>query len=260
MAARLPQVGDRWRFKNDVVEVVEFIPAEGHFGGVPALRYAWLTEIDVDPAIREHSSREEGRLIGLARSAEFVRTATLEVAAPSSTTDVDTYDCPEPGCSFSVSAIGTLDLDEPDYFNEQIEEHKRTHQCLCTYDGEGQSVDAECPKHGEPVGALTAPPGVVLVPPPGMTPEARQLLADEFAALAATGSVAHASSQAGLATLWFSHPAPAIAPPALVQLDRDDAAERLADEVADLLTRFSDNLEMFLPVRRALADFRAVTR
>jgi hypothetical protein len=82
VSARPFQVGDLWRFKNDHVEVIEFIPAEPHFGGVSALRYAWLTEIDVDPAIREHSSRDEGRLIGLARAAEFVRTATLVVPAP----------------------------------------------------------------------------------------------------------------------------------------------------------------------------------
>lgn len=134
-------------------------------------------------------------------------------------TGVSTHDCPVPGCDFNVSAVGTPDPDEPDYFNEDIEQHERSHACLCTYDGEGQSVDAECPKHGDATGALTAPPGVELAPPPGLTPEARQRLADDFAALAAPGSVAHApSSQAGLASFV----------PSLVQLD---AAETARDEL-----------------------------
>lgn len=45
--------------------------------------------------------------------------------------------------------------------------------------------------------------------------------------------------------------------PSIVLLDRDAAAQHLAAEVASLLTKFSDNLEMFLPVRAALADYEA---
>ncbi|MEU4386799.1 hypothetical protein [Promicromonospora sp. NPDC023805] len=42
-------------------------------------------------------------------------------------TGVDTYDCPEPNCDYSVSAVGTPDPDEPDEFAEDIEQHKRGH-------------------------------------------------------------------------------------------------------------------------------------
>jgi len=41
---------------------------------------------------------------------------------------MSTYDCPEPGCDFTVSAVGPLDPDEPDYFTEEIEAHRRGHQ------------------------------------------------------------------------------------------------------------------------------------
>jgi len=82
MSARPFAVGDRYRFKNDVVEITEVIPELDFYDGRPAVRYAWLTEIDVDPAIREHSSREAGRLTGLARAEVFARTATFVEPAP----------------------------------------------------------------------------------------------------------------------------------------------------------------------------------
>lgn len=81
-APRPFQVGDRYRFTNDVVQITEVIPALDFYDGEPAVRYAWLTEIDVDPAIREHSPREAGRLTGLARAEVFARTATFVEPAP----------------------------------------------------------------------------------------------------------------------------------------------------------------------------------
>lgn len=47
--------------------------------------------------------------------------------------------------------------------------------------------------------------------------------------------------------------------PALVQLDRDDAADMLATQVEALLSRFSEGLVLFAPVRAALADYRKAT-
>ena len=128
-------------------------------------------------------------------------------------TGVATYDCDEPGCDFNVSAAGTPDPDEPNYYAEDIEQHERGHEIA------RQRLELE--DVVEPVGALTAPPGVAPAPPPGMTPAARQQLADEFAALAASGSVSHASSsQAGLASL-----------PSLVQLDAEEAVKAAETEV-----------------------------
>lgn len=48
--------------------------------------------------------------------------------------------------------------------------------------------------------------------------------------------------------------------PSIVMLDRDAAAQHLADEVEGLLSRFSEGLEIFLPVRQALADYRETIR
>lgn len=132
---RMPEVGDQYRFTNDVVEIIEVFPALDFYDRRPAVRYAWLTEIDVDPAIREHSTREAGRLTGLSRADTFVRTATFVEAGG---TEAESIDPLFP----SLTESG----DEPD-----------------------------------PVGALTAPAGVELTPPPTMTPQDREALAASFA-------------------------------------------------------------------------------
>jgi len=322
---RLPQVGDQWRFKNDVVEVIEFIPALDHFGGVSAVRYAWLTEIDVDPAIREHSSREEGRLTGLARSAEFVRTATLVVAVPTDATGVDTYDSPEPEPAAREFAPGNpvlvdngregrvtsvhddfvwVSIKDPlvntgwrpanGYHPSDVKHAPAPQRPFTTgdpvlYSGptseidgktgvvigpwtEDESViDVELEGAGrwsvpterlalvDPVGALTAPPGVLLAPPPGMTPEARQALADRFAEVSATG---HAT---------VLDPAPSDSTPSLVQLDQADAGRRViaAALAFDELDDRREGLDVAgvdawdtarERLRQALADFREVNR
>jgi hypothetical protein len=83
----------------------------------------------------------------------------------------------------------------------------------------------------DPVGALTAPPGVDLAPPPGMTPEARTALADRFAEVSASGhvkvldpplSARTAASIVEAALRWHAvGTAPGVT--ALQQLDVDDA-------------------------------------
>jgi len=40
---------------------------------------------------------------------------------------VDEYRCPVAGCTYHVLAAGPLDPDEPDYFEEEVAEHRRTH-------------------------------------------------------------------------------------------------------------------------------------
>lgn len=48
--------------------------------------------------------------------------------------------------------------------------------------------------------------------------------------------------------------------PSIVLLDRDAAAQRLAAEIAQLMSYFTGNGDLFKPVRQALADYREATR
>jgi len=52
----------------------------------------------------------------------------------------------------------------------------------CDAELPAHTTDHRCSTSFDPVGALTAPPGVVLVPPPGLPPEARTALADAVSA------------------------------------------------------------------------------
>ena len=130
-------------------------------------------------------------------------------------TGADTYDCPEPGCDYTISAVGTPDPDEPDYFTEDIEQHERGH---------------------EPVGALTAPPGVAIAPPPGPTPQAWGAVTARLEEIAAI--------------------------PAIVQLDRTNAANHLAYAAEHLLERLGDTPVGMAArdLRKALADYREANR
>jgi hypothetical protein len=206
MSAHVFQVGDRI-LKSDehgetwtgTIRTIRPVNAD------TAYAYAWR---DDDP---EHSrGLEIADLTADLTGARYPRIEHVELwdgGINGAWTSVDTYDCPEPGCDYNVSAVGTPDPDEPDYYNynEGIDAHERGH---------AESAS-------DPTGALTAPPGVELVPPPGMTPDARQLLTDQFAALAATGSVAHAPSPTGLAPYRVARQAV----PALVQLDWEEAVQ-----------------------------------
>jgi hypothetical protein len=161
MSAHVFQVGDRI-LKSDehgetwtgTIRTIRPVNAD------TAYAYAWR---DDDP---EHSrGLEIADLTADLTGARYPRIEHVELwdgGINGAWTSVDTYDCPEPGCDYNVSAVGTPDPDEPDYYNynEGIDAHERGH---------AESAS-------DPTGALTAPPGVELVPPPGMTPDARQLL------------------------------------------------------------------------------------
>jgi len=43
-------------------------------------------------------------------------------------TQVDEYRCNEPGCDYHVFAVGPVDIDEPDPFQEGIDAHRRSHE------------------------------------------------------------------------------------------------------------------------------------
>lgn len=40
---------------------------------------------------------------------------------------IDEYQCPVAGCTYHAHAVGPLDPDEPDYFDEEVAEHRRSH-------------------------------------------------------------------------------------------------------------------------------------
>jgi hypothetical protein len=48
------------------------------------------------------------------------------------------FDCPVEGCGFTVGAAGPLDDDEPDYFAEEIEAHRRSHESIVWEDRDGE--------------------------------------------------------------------------------------------------------------------------
>jgi len=60
-----------------------------------------------------------------------IRGATLTpsyVDAEAEPSTVDEYTCPEPGCDFHIAADGPVDIDEPDPFQEEVDEHRRSHE------------------------------------------------------------------------------------------------------------------------------------
>lgn len=163
---------------------------------------------------------------------------------PEQATGVATYDCPEPDCTFNVSAVGTPDdPDEPDYYNEGIEDHARG--------------------HAEERARLAAPELLGLpqrTPLAAISPEFLDEL-DEPIPYLPVSPVTTA--------LQFSHPAPAIAPirdsgiddvmtrvlsAALAFDELDDRREGLDVAGVDAWDTAREGL------RQALADFREVTR
>lgn len=127
MSAHVFQVGDRFLETAKYGEtwtgtITEIQPV----GDETAYAYAWR---DDDP---EHSRGQ--RVVALTADLTGSRYARVEHVElwdggiNGAWTGVDTYDCPEPGCDYSVSAVGTPDPGEPDYLSEDIEAHERGHE------------------------------------------------------------------------------------------------------------------------------------
>lgn len=127
MSAHVFQVGDRFLETAKYGEIwtgtiTEIQPV----GDETAYAYAWR---DDDP---EHSRGQ--RVVALTvdlTGSRYARVEHVELwdgGINGASTAADTYDCPEPGCDFNVSAVGTPDPDEPDEFTEDIEAHERSHQ------------------------------------------------------------------------------------------------------------------------------------
>lgn len=182
--------------------------------------------------------------------ADEAEAASVEEPEPKSS-NVDEYRCPVPGCDYHVLAVGTLEPDEPDYYTEGIEEHER-----------GHAVESPMPHdddldHADLIGALTGEPGTV-EPEPGLSlpPAANKAIADALGRAARSMLNGDQIRDSGIKD------APD-AVPALVQLDRTDAAQRLADIVSEHLSSIgaAGAHDAVVELRSALADFReAVSR
>jgi len=86
-----------------------------------------------------------------ATDAEVVEHIT-GVLAPDEPRNVDEYECPVDGCDFHILAAGPVDIDEPDPFQESIDEHVRGHEpevdeFRCPIDGFTTAVDEDQDAH-----------------------------------------------------------------------------------------------------------------
>lgn len=62
-----------------------------------------------------------------ATDAEVVQHITGVLAPEPEASNIDEYRCPVEGCTFHTFAAGPVDIDEPDLFQESVDEHRRGH-------------------------------------------------------------------------------------------------------------------------------------
>lgn len=133
----------------------------------------------------------------------------------------DTYSCPVDDCDYEIFAVGLQDPDEPDYFTEDIEQHKRGHVV------ESQHIDSATHASSSQAGLASLIPSTGVVtdhapaPVDAATPD-WDAMADAYgpvcAACEGDDDASHVAD-----CRWI-----AAQRPSLVQLDYAEAAAKVA--------------------------------
>lgn len=111
--------------------------ARGPFGRYPAEELEAVRTDDTVPA----------------SEVEIVKHLTgIDPTVESEPSSIDEYRCPVEGCDFHILAAGPVDIDEPDPFQESIDEHRRGHEpevdvFRCRVCGFTTAVDEEQDAH-----------------------------------------------------------------------------------------------------------------